>query len=54
MENQKKVSIELDINELNFVLQCLGKQPYDTVFTLVDKIAKQAGPQVNSDSNPQE
>lgn len=40
------IKLELTIEEVNFALAALGKQPFDTVAGLIDKIRGQAIPQV--------
>ena len=36
------MKIELNINEINTILACLGRAPYEAVFELVEKIRSQA------------
>jgi hypothetical protein len=43
---QEKITLTLDINELNTVMAGLGKLPYEQCFLVVDVIRNQAGPQV--------
>jgi hypothetical protein len=40
------LKFELTLNEANLVLGSLGKQPFDTVATLITKIQQQAQPQL--------
>lgn len=40
------ITLELDLNEVNVILQSLGQAPYAQVASVVDKIRNQAGPQV--------
>lgn len=40
------LKFELTLNEANLVLNSLGKQPFDTVASLIYKIQKQAQPQL--------
>jgi len=40
--NDDNFNIELTLNELNVILAFLGKQPYESVYTLIEKIQKQA------------
>lgn len=44
--NDKIFKLELSMAEVNLVLGCLGKQPYESVFTVVSNIQKQAQEQV--------
>lgn len=47
MDNEKAtVSIKFTINELNFVLSILGKQPWEGVNTIIHKIVEDAQNQV--------
>lgn len=46
MTQENKISLTLDINELNTVMAGLGKLPYEQCFMVVDVIRQQAGPQV--------
>jgi hypothetical protein len=36
------VKLDLSIQEINTILSCLGRAPYEAVFELVDKIRSQA------------
>lgn len=40
--NDKIFKIDLTLNELNVILAYLGKQPYESVYTLIEKLQKQA------------
>jgi hypothetical protein len=40
------VQLQLPVSEVNFVLGLVGKQPYDQVAGLIDKIRGQAAPQL--------
>lgn len=42
----KVITLNLTIAETNFILQALGKAPYEMAATPVGLIHKQAGPQV--------
>jgi hypothetical protein len=46
MTQEQKLSLTLDLNELNTVMAGLGKLPYEQCFLVVDTIRQQAGPQV--------
>ena len=50
--NVDNFNIELSLNELNIVLAYLGKQPYESVYTVIEKIQKQA--QAQSTNSPME
>ena len=36
------MKLDLNINEINTILACLGRAPYEAVFDLVEKIRSQA------------
>jgi len=36
------MKLDLSVNEINTILACLGRAPYEAVFELVDKIRSQA------------
>ena len=40
------IKLELTVNELNLIFGALTKAPYETVFTLIENIRKQAVPQL--------
>ena len=40
------LKFELTLNEANLILGSLGKQPFDSVATLITKIQQQAQPQL--------
>jgi hypothetical protein len=42
------MKLELNINEINTILACLGRAPYEAVFELVEKIRSQAKEQSES------
>ena len=45
----EKIVIEFDgIEELNHLAGALGSLPYGQVFQILDKIGKQAGPQIRA------
>lgn len=46
MNPDQKITLELDINELNTVMAGLGKLPYEQCFAVVDAIRQQVGPQI--------
>lgn len=41
------IKLELSVEEVNFTLAALSKQPFEQVVGLIDKIRGQAVPQVN-------
>lgn len=43
---ETKVSLSLSVEAINVVLASLGKMPYESVFTVVEEIRKQATPQI--------
>jgi hypothetical protein len=45
------IKLELEINEVNTVLACLGKQPFDEVAALIVKIKQQGDPQADTIAN---
>ena len=42
------IKLELEINEVNTILACLGKRPFDEVADLIVKIKKQGDTQVEA------
>jgi hypothetical protein len=48
------IKLDLQINEVNSILATLGKQPYESVFTLVENIRKQAESQVAESNKTEE
>lgn len=36
------IKLELTIEQLNLIMGCLGKQPFEVVFQVVEEIQKQA------------
>jgi hypothetical protein len=49
------IKLELkDINEVNLVLNGLGKQPYANVFDLINRIGMQVEKQLNQKDNSKE
>lgn len=47
MENPE-LTIELTMNEVNMILACLGKHPFDEVVALVSKIRDQGETQIKA------
>lgn len=48
------MTLDLNINEINLILQALGNAPYAQVFELVQKIREQAQAQVQPIPTPEE
>lgn len=42
------IKLDLTIDEVNVVLASLGKQPFEAVAGVIQKVQEQAGPQVNA------
>ena len=42
------MKFEFTIEELNIIMAALGRMPYEQVFTLVENVRKQAGPQIQA------
>lgn len=40
--SSKEIKITIPLVDLNLILACLGKQPYENVFLLIDSLQKQA------------
>jgi hypothetical protein len=47
--SQPKITLELDIAELNVVMAGLGKLPYEASFQVVDVVRQQVAPQIQQD-----
>lgn len=41
-----KITLTLDMNELNTIMAGLGKLPYEQCFAVVDAVRQQVGPQL--------
>lgn len=48
------IQLQLPVTEVNFILGLIGKQPYDQVAGLIDKIRAQAAPQLVAFSQQQQ
>ena len=48
------LQFQLPVTEVNFILSLVGKQPYDQVAGLIDKIRAQAAPQLVAFAQQQE
>jgi hypothetical protein len=46
MNTQPKITLSLDMNELNTIMAGLGKLPYEQCFAVVDSIRAQVSPQL--------
>lgn len=47
MVNEKTIlNLSLELNEINLIIVALSKQPYDQVYSLIDKIKQQGSAQV--------
>ncbi len=46
MNPDQKITLSLDINELNTIMAGLGKLPYEQCFAVVDTIRQQVAPQI--------
>ena len=44
----QEIKLTLTLNEVNVILASLGKQPYETVFTLFEKIKQQGEAQLET------
>lgn len=42
------IKLELALNEVNVILAALGKQPYETVASVISKIQEQGAPQAQA------
>ena len=42
----KKINIELSIDEINTIIDALGKQPFVKVYKLIEKLHLQANKQI--------
>ena len=48
----KVITLTLTVDEANQILDSLGKEPFNKVFQLNNKIQQQASPQLNNNTNP--
>lgn len=46
MNPDQKITLSLDMNELNTIMAGLGKLPYEQCFVVVDSIRQQVSPQL--------
>jgi hypothetical protein len=42
------MKLDLNLNEINTILACLGRAPYEAVFDLIEKIRSQAKEQAEA------
>lgn len=47
MEQEIAINLQLNVNEVNTILRCLGKHPFDEVVQLVTKIKMQGDEQLS-------
>ena len=48
----KKINLDfLTVEEINYILAVLGKQPFETVYELINKIREQTKLQLEKDKN---
>lgn len=45
--NEKKINLELTIEQLNLILTSLGKMPYEVSVNLINTLVKTAQQQIN-------
>jgi hypothetical protein len=50
-QEPKKITLNLNLDELNTIMAGLGKLPYEQCFLVVDTVRQQAGPQVQQPAN---
>ena len=48
------ITLELSIEQINAILQCLAKMPYDYASPIIQSIQVQATPQVQPKEEPKE
>ena len=48
----KEITLTLTVDEANQILDSLGKEPFNKVFQLINKIQQQASPQLNNNTHP--
>jgi hypothetical protein len=46
------MKFEFNIDELNLIMNALGRMPYEAVFQLVESIRQQAAPQIQQQAAP--
>lgn len=49
-----ELTLKFNLEQVNIILACLGKQPYETVAPLIDSIRGQAQPQLQAAEQAQE
>jgi hypothetical protein len=50
----EQISINLTLEEINYILMSLGKHPYEDVFLLIGKIKAQAEAQIEANTMRQQ
>ena len=48
----KEITLTLTVDEANQILDALGKEPFNKVFQLINKIQQQANQQLNNNPPP--
>lgn len=46
MESDQQIELKLTLNDLDVIMTSLGKLPYDSVFSLIEKLKFQIIPQI--------
>jgi hypothetical protein len=46
-DNQKEITLKLTYAEINTIISCLSKKPFDEVYSLIGKIHTQSSSQIN-------
>lgn len=47
MEQEIAINLQLNVNEVNTILRCLGKHPFDEIAQLITKIKMQGDEQLS-------
>ena len=47
------MKFEFTIEEVNLIMNSLGRMPYEAVYQLIDNVRQQAGPQLQQTPPPQ-
>lgn len=48
---KKEISLKLEVEEVNIILQALGQMPYISVVNVIDKVKLQGEAQINTDAS---
>lgn len=51
MEKSKQIELKLSVDEVNIILESMGQVPFIKVFSLIEKIQRQAEQQLNDKIN---